>query len=335
MDDVGVRPLPRRPLGRTGRSTTAIGLGLAALGRPGYLTLGRDDDLGPDRSVEAMRRRTWEVLDEARRLGIGHVDVARSYGRAEELLAGWLVDRQVAPDELTVSTKWGYTYVGGWRVDVEVHEVKDHSLATLRRQLPETLELLGPWLDVEQIHSATLDTGVLDDDAVLDALAAVRDEGRVVGLSTSGPGQGDVVRRALEVERGGRPLFGTVQSTWNVLEPSVGPALADAHDAGLGVIVKEAVANGRLTPHGALAPEQRSLLAAAVDGAPPVDQIALAAALAQPWADVVLSGAVTVDQLASNAAAVDLVDRVDVDALDRLAEPAGTYWATRAAQPWT
>ena len=47
--------------------------------------------------------------------------------------------------------------------------------------------------------------------------------------------------RALEV--GG---FDCVQATWNVLEPSAGPALAAAHDAGLGVIIKEAVANGRL-----------------------------------------------------------------------------------------
>jgi aryl-alcohol dehydrogenase-like predicted oxidoreductase len=42
-------------------------------------------------------------------------------------------------------------------------------------------------------------------------------------------------------------LFDAVQATWNLLEPSAGPALAEAHAAGLGVIVKEALANGRLT----------------------------------------------------------------------------------------
>ena len=46
---------------------------------------------------------------------------------------------------------------------------------------------------------------------------------------------------------GGRSVFDCVQATWNLLEPSAGPALQEAHAAGLGVLVKEALANGRLT----------------------------------------------------------------------------------------
>ena len=45
---------------------------------------------------------------------------------------------------------------------------------------------------------------------------------------------------------GGVNPFQSVQATWNLLERSAGPALADAHAAGWGVIVKEALANGRL-----------------------------------------------------------------------------------------
>ncbi len=44
----------------------------------------------------------------------------------------------------------------------------------------------------------------------------------------------------------GVPLFSAVQSTWNVLEPSVGPALTEAKASGMMVLVKEALANGRL-----------------------------------------------------------------------------------------
>jgi aryl-alcohol dehydrogenase-like predicted oxidoreductase len=60
------------------------------------------------------------------------------------------------------------------------------------------------------------------------------------------------------------------------------------------------------------------------------DAVALAAALTQPWASVVLSGAVTPEQLRANAAArgVDLPDLPD------LAEEPDAYWATRAALPW-
>jgi hypothetical protein len=46
-----------RPLGSTGLQVTAIGLGLAALGRPGYLNLGHGTDLGEDRSIDALRSR--------------------------------------------------------------------------------------------------------------------------------------------------------------------------------------------------------------------------------------------------------------------------------------
>ena len=74
------------------------------------------------------------------------------------------------------------------------------------------------------------------------ALAELRAEGVAIGFTTSGPGQADTIRRALEV--GG---FDTVQSTWNLHERSAEAALAEAHDAGLQVIVKEALANGRLT----------------------------------------------------------------------------------------
>ena len=42
-----------------------IGLGLAALGRPGYLNVGHGSELGDDRSVGALRARTFAVLDAA------------------------------------------------------------------------------------------------------------------------------------------------------------------------------------------------------------------------------------------------------------------------------
>ena len=73
-------------------SIERIGLGLAALGRPAYINVGREE-LPADRSVDAMRSATWRVLDEAYAAGVRWVDVARSYGRAEEFLAGWLTER--------------------------------------------------------------------------------------------------------------------------------------------------------------------------------------------------------------------------------------------------
>ena len=42
-----------------------VGLGMAALGRPAYINIGRDQDLGGDRSRGEIERRTHAVLDAA------------------------------------------------------------------------------------------------------------------------------------------------------------------------------------------------------------------------------------------------------------------------------
>jgi aryl-alcohol dehydrogenase-like predicted oxidoreductase len=131
------------------------------------------------------------------------------------------------------------------------------TVETLRRQIVESRTLLGEGLRLYQIHSATIESGVLDDA--------------------------------------------------RVLEPSAGSALADARAHGLGVIVKEAVANGRLTDRNTS--EEASPLKRYADAhRPSSDVVAIAAALSNSWVDVVLSGAVTAEQLTSNLRAVDLAE---------------------------
>ncbi|WZO96052.1 aldo/keto reductase [Isosphaeraceae bacterium EP7] len=325
-------------LGETGRVLSRIGLGLAALGRPGYINLGHASDLRGDHDVPAMESRAFSVLDAAHAGGVRYFDAARSYGRAEEFLAGWLATRRIAPAAVTVGSKWGYTYTAGWRVEAERHEVKDHSLGNLRRQVVESRGLLGGHLDLYQVHSATPGSGVLDDDAVLEELARLKGDGLRIGLSLSGPGQSETLRRAMAVEVGGRRLFDAVQATWNLLEPSAGPALAEAHAAGMGVIVKEALANGRLTPRNDdpdFASRRRVLEAESSRLGASLDSLAMAAALANPWADVVLSGATTAEQLASNLGALAVVwdDRAG-ERVRQLAECPEEYWATRSRLPW-
>ena len=145
-------------LGSTGLVVSRIGFGLAALGRPAYINLGRERDLGANRTVADLERRCHELLDAAYAAGIRYVDAARSYGMAEAFLASWLKTRCRSRDDLTIGSKWGYTYVGSWRLDSPVHEVKDLSVQALRRQIAESRTLLGDRLRLYQIHSATLDS---------------------------------------------------------------------------------------------------------------------------------------------------------------------------------
>lgn len=325
-----------QPLGQTGLAVTPLGLGLAALGRPGYINLGHADDLGRDYDRAAMETHAHEVLDAAFAEGVRYFDAARSYGEAERFLAGWLARRGLRRGEVTVGSKWGYTYTANWRTDADKHEVKDHSLAVLRRQADESRALLGEWLNLYQIHSATLDSGVLDDVQVLGELAKLRERGWKVGLSLTGPRQADTLGKAIACHVDGTRVFDCVQATWNLLEPSCGETLREARQAGLGVIIKEALANGRLTPRNhdpAFAAKRQALETTAHRLGCELDALSLAAAMRR--GDVVLSGAATVEHPRANVKALNVAwdDEAERE-LAVIAEPAEEYWRTRAGLVW-
>jgi aryl-alcohol dehydrogenase-like predicted oxidoreductase len=308
-------------------AASPVGLGLAAIGRPAYINLGRDRDLGHDRGRAELEQRAHAILDAAWKAGLRYFDAARSYGLAEEFLASWLKGRERAVDSPVIGSKWGYTYTGQWRMSEPVQERKDLSADAFRRQLAESRELLGDHLSLYQIHSATIESGVLDDDELMAELTALRRSGVAVGITVTGPGQAETIDRAVEIG-----IFDTVQATWNLLERSVAPALQRAHDNGLRVIVKEALANGQLTTHGA----ESALLTYAHDRDLPPDAVAIAAAISQPWSDVVLSGAVSLQMLASNLRAIEFARNGGrpADELWQLCLDPDAYWLRRSKLPW-
>ena len=218
VSDYGDRiRMPTAALGTGGPVVSRVGLGLAALGRPAYITSGRAEDL-PDRSVAGMRARTFSMLDAAYAARVRYVDAARYYGRAEEFLAGWLAERGHA--DVIVGSKWGYRYTGGWRLDAPRQEVKEHSLAMFTSELAHRRALLGDRLTLYQVHSLTVDSGLFTDAPLLTALSRLRAEGVIIGLSTSGPHQAEAIRRALTLTVDGQQLFTAAEVTWNLLEPS-------------------------------------------------------------------------------------------------------------------
>jgi len=235
-----------------------------------------------------------------------------------------------------VGSKWGYRYVGDWDMNAGVHEIKDHSVEALTEQLALTRATLGNQFHIYHIHSATRETGVLRDRAVINALTTLRESGVRVGLSTSGPQQSDTIREALEIHVAGQLLFTSMQTTWNLLEQSAGPALAEAAAAGVRVIVKEVLANGRLAPNSGADAAATMVRGVSLELGVSVDQVAFAAALAQPWAWRVLSGAATSAHIRSNITAtqLSLLPQEWPQLAAATMEPA-QYWSQRSGRPWS
>jgi aryl-alcohol dehydrogenase-like predicted oxidoreductase len=325
-------------LGKTSLQVTRMGLGLAALGRPGYINLGHAADLQKDHTVDGMRSHAHQVMDHAWRSGIRYFDAARSYGRAEQFLGSWLTQTKKPIDQLVVGSKWGYTYTAEWQIDADVHEVKEHTGPVLQRQLQESLTHLNGYLRLYQIHSATLDSGVLSNKNVLTRLSTLKDDGILIGLTLSGVRQPETLQKAMSVKIDGRTLFDSVQATWNLLERSCGPVLQEANSNGMGVIIKEGLANGRLTSKNQEADffeKRRTLEGVASQLNCAIDTLALAAILAQPWVDIVLSGAATSAQLRSNVRAMQIhLDDSLPSELDAVQEDADIYWQKRSQLPW-
>lgn len=133
-------------------SLPRLGLGMAALGRPGYINLNRSTvfDKGGDdssnnvqeRSIDLMQNQANDVMatlfKEVKTINMNNgngilpwLDCARSYGLSEKFVGEYLKKNNIQPEEVYVSSKWGYTYVADWKVklnDGEPHEVKDHSV---------------------------------------------------------------------------------------------------------------------------------------------------------------------------------------------------------------
>jgi len=323
-----------RQFGNTPLKMTKIGLGLAALGRPGYINLGHAGDLDSNYDLKSMESHAHHILTYAYSKGIRYFDAARSYGKAEEFLSNWIGDHQ----DIAVGSKWGYTYTADWKINAENHEIKEHSIDVLKRQWQETFNTLNRKPDIYHIHSASMESGVLENNQVLDYLWQLRENGLIIGLSLSGVRQADALEKSLEIKSSDTQLFQSVQVTWNILERSTTAAIENAAKAGYGFIVKEALANGRLTNRNTV-PEFQDKLEVISEMAHAhqvgIDAIAIAYILHQSWVSIVLSGAVQKSHLDSNLEALHVdIQPVEIDKLNQLLESPEEYWQTRSVLEW-
>ncbi|MBT8221285.1 MAG: aldo/keto reductase [Bacteroidia bacterium] len=309
-----------------------IGFGTAAIGRPQYINIRKEGST--DFELETFRQDGMKMLDEAYHLGIRYFDTAPGYGLAERLLIDWSKTHH----DIEIATKWGYTYVADFNTNARVHEVKEHSLAKLNEQWNQS-KLLLPGLTTYQIHSATFESGVLENDVVLNRMAAMKAEHRLrIGLTTTGANQLEVLKQALEVAVNGELLFDAFQVTYNIFDQSIAAVASLFEDQDRRLIIKEALANGRTFPNErypqyASAYEQLQHLANAYQVG--LDAIALRFCMDSIPAFKVLSGATIPQHLSDNLKAEHIeLSQADIQILKELAISPEAYWSERKQLVW-
>ena len=311
-----------------------LGLGTAALGRPQYINVRQNDVDNSD--LAAFRKQIFQVLEDAYNAGIRYFDTAPGYGLAEELVLNWLETKD--DNSIEIATKWGYTYTANFDANATVHEVKEHSLAKLNEQWNFSKQLL-PYLKVYQIHSATLETGVLENQEVLKQLAFLKKEYNLkIGLTTTGTNQVEVIQKALNVLVDGKQLFDVFQVTYNFLEQSLLEIIDELHQQNKKIVIKEALANGRVFSNKNYAHSQEmyaSLEKLSKKHNVGIDAIALKYCEQTIPKSTVLSGASNANQLKENLKINSFsLSADDVNLLNSFNTDAEHYWSERKNLEW-
>lgn len=314
---------------------TQIGLGTAAIGRPVYINI-KDDAVQKGFDKKAFKNEGLKILDFAYENGIIHFDTAPGYGLAEALILEWLATNK--DENINVFTKWGYTYVANFDPNASKHEVKEHSLAKLNEQWQFSQQLL-PKLKLYQIHSATFESGVLENEAVLNRLYHLKKEKDIeIGLTSSGKNQADILKRAMEVTVENENLFTSFQITYNVFDQSLYEIKQLFEQYGSKLIVKESIANGRVFPNDKYPHYKESyklLQNLATKYKVGVDAIALRFVMDSLSPYIVLSGASTQKQLTENLKANSFqLNESEIKLLQQLKVKTEDYWTERSALTW-
>ncbi len=312
-----------------------IGLGTAAIGRPMYINI-RDQQDPSSFNLESFKRAGKHLLTCAYEHGVRHFDTAPGYGVAEQVLLEWI--DEFKPEDISVSTKWGYTYTANFNPQARTHEIKEHSLQKLNEQWELSSQLL-PHLKIYQIHSATKESGVLDNDDMLYRLYDIKQQhGLELGLSVSGYNQNEIIHSALSIQLNNVDLFDSIQVTFNVFDQQFLEIHRFIKESGKKVIIKEALANGRIFPNANYPGYQkfyRYVLELAKKYDVGLDAIALRFCIdaLQPYS--VLSGASKQSHLSSNLRANDFrLSSEELHNIKAFATDTKSYWEERSRLKW-
>jgi aryl-alcohol dehydrogenase-like predicted oxidoreductase len=310
-----------RPLGDSGLQVSVVGLGCNNFGR-------RLDIDG-----------TRSVVNAAIEAGVTLLDTADMYGpagRSEELLGEVLAGRR---DEVVLATKFGHQ-----RADMGYGAAAGAKggRAYIRRAVTESLRRLRTdHIDLYQLHTPDPVTPISETIAALDELVH---EGKVRYIGHSNLSGWQLADAAHVAARMGATPFVSAQNHWSLLERNAeAEVVPAARHFGLGVLPFFPLANGLLTgkvrrgqslPAGIrLASREgyvtddkldrvESLIEWAGEHGVTVLDVAIGGLAATPGCSSVIAGAMSAEQVKSNAAAGEWIPTPEqLEAIDRLVPP--------------
>jgi len=217
--------MKKRRLGRTGLKVSEIGFGALEIGRAWGLPVEGDFAVPSEKEAQA-------ALERALALGINFIDTAPAYMLSEERIGRLLKHRR---REFYLATKCG-EYFDGYDSQY------DFSTAATLKFIESSLERLQTdYLDLVQIHCGPDEVETIRRGEALEGMLRAKKEGKVrwVGVSCHEPG----ARAALEIG-----AYDVLQLPYSLLNRSIeGDVLSRAAALDVGIIVRDALARGRLT----------------------------------------------------------------------------------------
>jgi aryl-alcohol dehydrogenase-like predicted oxidoreductase len=217
-----------RRLGRSGLRVSPIGFGAFKIGRNVGAKYPDPYELPDEAAAERILN---GVLD----LGINLIDTAPAYGLSEERIGRGIGHRR---GEFVLSTKVGETFESG-------QSTYDYSAPAIRASVERSLRRLNTdVIDLLLIHSDGRDLPILRDTDAVETLIALREAGRAAAIGLSG--------KTVEGARAAMSWADVLMVEYHLQNRSHEDVIAEAAEADVGIIVKKALASGRLPAEEAL-----------------------------------------------------------------------------------
>lgn len=220
--------MEQRRLGTTPFAITPIGYGAFKIGRnvgakyPGSYEL-------PDN--EAADQLLDGVLD----LGINYIDTAPAYGLSEARIGRFLANRK---SEFVLSTKVGEIFENG-------QSSYDFSESAVRASIDRSRRALRvDTLDIVFVHSDGRDEYIMRQTDVVPTLQSLKEEGVVTAIGFSGKTVGGADAAMLWAD--------ALMVEYNLNDRSHESIIQEAHEHGIGIVVKKGLGSGTLNPREAV-----------------------------------------------------------------------------------